>query len=494
LLIQGDMKTIKFYVFAVITALLFFTACQNEDITSTSPELKSVTLTGSSSSSQVASITLYAGKTINVGSLVISETDTNGDGISDALSAIYSTTGNWSLKEVHLWIGTSLASMPQTKTGNPQIGQFPYSFSNLSGNTYNVIIPFSSINYNSCQASYLIAAHAVVSNGSSTETAWATGTQMNIKGSWATYANITIVDNNPPVITGTLPSVTVEGCSTSSAPTALTSVSALESAGLAISDNRTTDDNLIVSASDVSTGECPIEIIRTYTILDACGNSSTVKQNITIEDTTAPVLSGQGANTTITAPALPEFTAPVATDECTQVPSVTYSDVTVVNANSTVVTRTWTATDACGNSSSVSQVITVNNQPSTPNNPDSPAECTSWQTETGFGGNASGNGNAWWYYYTGNGVQTIWAGQSINAGTVELKNGYLYITLTNGWQLQDVSESVKIQGYNSLPSSRPVAGQFTTYKGTSLTVPVNAYSYYVVHLDLQKCSSYSSNN
>ncbi|HPS12646.1 MAG TPA: hypothetical protein PLB87_05165, partial [Prolixibacteraceae bacterium] len=335
-----------------------------------------------------------------------------------------------------------------------------------------------------CSAVYYVAAHASVYLGTRTETAWGAGTQMNVKGSWATYFSVTLVDNNPPVISGSLPDVTVEGCSAESAPAAATSVSELEVMGLSVSDNRTADQNLVVNSSDVSTGSCPIEIMRKYTVMDACGNSVSVTQKIYVEDTTAPVLSGQGADATITEPAQPVFVAPVATDNCDSNPVVTFSDVTTTVSGSTTVVRTWSATDACGNTSFVSQSITVRALVT-----DNPGNvCTSWQTETGFGGNVAGSGNAWWYYYTGTGTQTIWAGQHINAGNVTLANGYLYITLENGWELQNVSEPVKVQGYNTLPSSRPAAGQFTTYKGNSLTVAVGSYPYYVIHLDVQKCS------
>lgn len=481
------MKTINYLVIVALSIFMMMTGCQNEDITSVTPDLKSVSLVGSTTPSSTTTVILYAGKTTNVGTLVLSETDTNSDGINDALSAVYTLTGGWLLSEVHLWIGTSLTTMPQTKTGNPQIGQFPYSPSDVAGkSSYAITIPFSSINYTSCQASYFVAAHASVYLGTRTETAWAAGTQMNLKGSWATYFSVTLVDNNPPVITGTLPAVTVEGCSAASAPSAVSNVSGLEALGVSVSDTRTTDQNLVVSSVDVSSGSCPVEVTRTYTVTDACGNSTTVIQKIYVEDSTAPVLSGQGANGTITSPAVPVFTAPVATDECDQQPAVTFNDVTTTGTGSTTVTRTWTATDDCGNSSTVSQSITINNS-IVVDNPG--GECTSWQSETGFGGNSSGSGSAWWYYYNGTGIQTIWAGQSINVGTVQLVNGTLYITLTSGWQLQNVNEPVKIQGYNTLPSSRPVAGQFTTYKGQSLTVTVSPYSYYVVHLDVRKCTS-----
>jgi hypothetical protein len=116
--------------------------------------------------------------------------------------------------------------------------------------------------------------------------------------------------------------------------------------------------------------------------------------------------------------------------------------------------------------------------------------------ETAFGGESSGAGKAWWFYYdiSGEFEQTIYAGQEIPIGTVSIENdddGFTFtITLENGWKLQNVSESVKIQGYNILPGKRPAAGLFSTYKGTELTksVPASAYDYYVIHLDVEKCN------
>lgn len=119
--------------------------------------------------------------------------------------------------------------------------------------------------------------------------------------------------------------------------------------------------------------------------------------------------------------------------------------------------------------------------------------------ETAFGGETKGgNWQPWWYYYdntaTGGGSQTIWAGQTINVGDVTVSctgntgsdDCTIKIFLTGGWGLQAVDESVKIQGYiaTSLPTSRPIAGQFTTYKGTDLEVTVSYYPYYVIHLDV----------
>ncbi|MGB4848302.1 MAG: hypothetical protein WBP41_10315, partial [Saprospiraceae bacterium] len=102
---------------------------------------------------------------------------------------------------------------------------------------------------------------------------------------------------------------------------------------------------------------------RTWLATDACGNTSlAVSQTITIQDVTAPVLSGQGVASTIDCPALPVFTAPTAVDACDAAPVITFTDATVAGAcaGAYAMTRTWLATDACGNSSlPVSQTITV---------------------------------------------------------------------------------------------------------------------------------------
>lgn len=114
--------------------------------------------------------------------------------------------------------------------------------------------------------------------------------------------------------------------------------------------------------------------------------------------------------------------------------------------------------------------------------------------ETAFGGDTEGDGAAWWYYYDTEGpeIQTVWAGQTIDIGTVTVSdpvNGEVTIEISlNGWDLQADSEAVKIQGYdrNDIPTSRPIAGLFTDYKGDSLTVTVPENDIFVIHLDVQE--------
>src|SRR5206468_1108882 len=75
----------------------------------------------------------------------------------------------------------------------------------------------------------------------------------------------------------------------------------------------------------------------------------------------APVISTLPETSTIECPLTPQFATPTATDACDPSPTLTFADVTTPGncPQSRVVTRTWTATDHCGNSSTASQIIHV---------------------------------------------------------------------------------------------------------------------------------------
>jgi large repetitive protein len=102
-------------------------------------------------------------------------------------------------------------------------------------------------------------------------------------------------------------------------------------------------------------------LTRTWKASDNCLNETSLSQIITVDDNTAPVIAALPAPTTIDCPAVPEFATATATDNCDNNPSITFEDVTTPGAcaGSYSVTRTWTATDACGNSSTASQTIIV---------------------------------------------------------------------------------------------------------------------------------------
>jgi hypothetical protein len=107
---------------------------------------------------------------------------------------------------------------------------------------------------------------------------------------------------------------------------------------------------------------CQRSQTRTYTATDASGNKETCDQVFTwTEDKTAPVISALPGPSTIECTATPMFATPTATDACDANVSLTFNDVTTPGAcpQEYSVTRTWTATDDCGNTSMASQTITV---------------------------------------------------------------------------------------------------------------------------------------
>src|SRR5438309_3200366 len=93
----------------------------------------------------------------------------------------------------------------------------------------------------------------------------------------------------------------------------------------------------------------------------ACGNrSATRTQVITAVDTHAPTIGEAGGNATIDCTATPVFTAPTAADDCSGATVNLLSNTTTGTSCLRVYTRTWDATDACGNHSATgTQVITA---------------------------------------------------------------------------------------------------------------------------------------
>src|SRR5206468_7093823 len=111
---------------------------------------------------------------------------------------------------------------------------------------------------------------------------------------------------------------------------------------------------------------CNGTITRTYTITDACSNSTNVDQVFTVTDNTKPVVTAPStsdlecetdlpaAQTTITG--FLGLTGSAASDNCTATAALTVSSSTgslVGTSCNGSITRTYTITDACSNSTDV---------------------------------------------------------------------------------------------------------------------------------------------
>ncbi|MFV5702153.1 T9SS type A sorting domain-containing protein, partial [Flavobacterium sp. XS2P12] len=159
----------------------------------------------------------------------------------------------------------------------------------------------------------------------------------------------------------------------------------------------TCDASVTLTFNDVTTpGNCAgnYSVTRTWTATDDCGNTSTATQTINVQDITAPVIAALPAPSTINCPALPAFAQATATDTCDPEVTLTFNDVTTPGncAGNYSVTRTWTATDDCGNTSTATQTINVQDitapviaalpAPSTINCPALPAFAQATATDT----------------------------------------------------------------------------------------------------------------
>jgi hypothetical protein len=161
---------------------------------------------------------------------------------------------------------------------------------------------------------------------------------------------ITVRDLTPPQITAP-PSVVLD-CPASTLPSATGTAVAMDECSPAT-----------VTYSDATTIPCggTKVITRTWIATDECGNRSTAMQTITVQDTRPPTITGP-ADRLLQCPA---DTRPSATgmataqDGCSQA-TISYSDlVSKLCGASKIITRTWTAIDACGNVARTVQTINV---------------------------------------------------------------------------------------------------------------------------------------
>jgi hypothetical protein len=155
---------------------------------------------------------------------------------------------------------------------------------------------------------------------------------------------------NPPIF-NCPPDKTVE-CGTAwtfDTPTATNSCSGTD-ATITVLDTAT-------SSTDLS---CQKTFTRTWIATDLCGNTNICSQTVTEIDTTPPIFACP-TNKTVNCGDAWTFDAPAVTDNCSGT-NVTLSIFSTVETNdgcAQIFTRTWIATDACTNTATCSQTVTV---------------------------------------------------------------------------------------------------------------------------------------
>ena len=182
---------------------------------------------------------------------------------------------------------------------------------------------------------------------------------------------IDTIDVESPVISA--PSnYTIEGCGTGDITSLIYSetlvIITLDQLQASLDNGGTASDDISIATisyidETVSTINCVLEIKRTFTVTDNCGNSSSATQTITISDTTAPefVEESLPLNVSVECDNIPDSETLTATDNCDSEIVVEFDQTRTDGDcdNNYILTRTWTAADNCGNTTTHTQTITV---------------------------------------------------------------------------------------------------------------------------------------
>lgn len=175
-------RSILSVVFPALTVMLLIAI----SFTSSSRPALAAHLDGVDDCGTSTVVTLFAGQTIDAGTVTIANDETY-------LYVTFSTSNGWLLSETHAHVADSLAGIPQTKKGNPKVGNFACQVTHDPEVTeYTLVIAKSDLSLDG-NNSLVIAAHAVVvkyddaGNQIANETGWGDGDRFVDRGSWATY-------------------------------------------------------------------------------------------------------------------------------------------------------------------------------------------------------------------------------------------------------------------------------------------------------------------
>jgi gliding motility-associated-like protein/uncharacterized repeat protein (TIGR01451 family) len=197
----------------------------------------------------------------------------------------------------------------------------------------------------------------------------------------STTATFNVIDTTDPVLTNIPADMSTE-CDEAlptDAPTA--------------TDNCDNDATITLSENEIA-GDCEnnYTILRAWTAKDDCGNTSTGVQEITVTDTQAPVITQVPVDVDTNCQGLqilPTAGMPLVTDNCDANVTIVLDENTEQTLCETIITRTWTATDNCGNVSTATQTVTAidNDAPEFINGP--------FDLESSCGVNNQGTIQAW---------------------------------------------------------------------------------------------------
>ena len=270
---------------------------------------------------------------------------------------IYSTTRTWTVTDNCGNIGTNSQTVTYTRdTTAPVLVGVP---ANTSAQCNALPVAATVTATDGCSVATVSAAVDVITPGSCSGnySITRTWTATDLCGNSSTASQIiTVTDTTPPVLLG-IPANVIVQCNAIPAVPGVGVVTATDNCGTA-----TVTGPVIVNTAGSCVGSSIIT--RTWTATDQCGNSTTATQTITVTDTTAPILANIPSNVSVLCSSIPSPPASgvvTATDNCSAATVSASVDVITPGScsGSFIITRTWTATDQCGNSATASQIIMV---------------------------------------------------------------------------------------------------------------------------------------
>jgi len=126
--------------------------------------------------------------------------------------------------------------------------------------------------------------------------------------------------------------------------------------------NTTCNGDLSFTHKDrLLSGGCYNTIERNWTIKDDCGNAKSFIQYIKRKDEIGPTLSETPSNISVTESNIPENFIITAKDNCSENCQVMFSEEIIKDDSGKTkkIIRRWTTKDACNNSTSHEQIITI---------------------------------------------------------------------------------------------------------------------------------------
>ncbi len=127
-----------------------------------------------------------------------------------------------------------------------------------------------------------------------------------------------------------------------------------------ITDNCDTDIEIELTTEDLTEG-CG-GFIKTWTATDDCGNESQMSQTITITDSTPPTFSSTPEDVTVdlsNGDEIPDIPSIEAMDNCAENIDLQFTEEESSDGCLNIITRTWTATDECENTATLTQTVSV---------------------------------------------------------------------------------------------------------------------------------------